>query len=105
MLYRMVNILLDNAIKNTTSGYIIVKADADDKHLKITVEDTGCGIAPEEADRIFERFVKLDKFKEGLGLGLTLCKMLAHRIGGDVVLDTTYAGPGARFVISLFKQH
>ena len=105
MLYRMVNILLDNAIKNTSSGYIIVKADADDKHLKITVEDTGCGIAPEEADRIFERFVKLDKFKEGLGLGLTLCKMLAHRIGGDVVLDTTYAGPGARFVISLFKQH
>ena len=105
MLYRMVNILLDNAIKNTTSGYIIVKADADDKHLKITVEDTGCGIAPEEADRIFERFVKLDKFKEGLGLGLTLCKMLAHRIGGDVVLDTTYAGPGARFVISLSKQH
>ena len=105
MLFRMVNILLDNAIKNTTSGYIIVKADADDKHLKITVEDTGCGIAPEEADRIFERFVKLDKFKEGLGLGLTLCKMLAHRIGGDVVLDTTYAGPGARFVISLSKQH
>ena len=105
MLYRMVNILLDNAIKNTSSGYIIVKADADDKHLKITVEDTGCGIAPEEADRIFERFVKLDKFKEGLGLGLTLCKMLAHRIGGDVVLDTTYAGPGARFVISLSKQH
>lgn len=105
MLYRMVNILLDNAIKNTTSGYIIVKADADDKHLKITVEDTGCGIAPEEADRIFERFVKLDKFKEGLGLGLTLCKMLAQRIGGDVVLDTTYAGPGARFVISLSKQH
>ena len=105
MLFRMVNILLDNAIKNTSSGYIIVKADADDKHLKITVEDTGCGIAPEEADRIFERFVKLDKFKEGLGLGLTLCKMLAHRIGGDVVLDTTYAGPGARFVISLSKQH
>ena len=105
MLFRMVNILLDNAIKNTTSGYIIVKADADDKHLKITVEDTGCGIAPEEADRIFERFVKLDKFKEGLGLGLTLCKMLAHRIGGDVVLDTTYAGPGARFVVSLSKQH
>ena len=105
MLFRMVNILLDNAIKNTTSGYIIVKADADDKHLKITVEDTGCGIAPEEADRIFERFVKLDKFKEGLGLGLTLCKMLAQRIGGDVVLDTTYAGPGARFVISLSKQH
>ena len=101
MLYRMVNILLDNAIKNTTSGYIIIKAEANTKLLNIAVEDTGIGIAPEEADRIFERFVKLDSFKEGLGLGLTLCRMLAKRIGGDVILDTNYAGPGARFIINL----
>jgi len=100
-LYRMVNILLDNAIKNTTSGYIIIKAEANTKLLNIAVEDTGIGIAPEEADRIFERFVKLDSFKEGLGLGLTLCRMLAKRIGGDVILDTNYAGPGARFIIKL----
>lgn len=97
----MVNILLDNAIKNTTSGYIIIKAEANTKLLNIAVEDTGIGIAPEEADRIFERFVKLDSFKEGLGLGLTLCRMLAKRIGGDVILDTNYAGPGARFIINL----
>ena len=101
MLYRMVNILLDNAIKNTTSGYIIIKAEANTKLLNIAVEDTGIGIAPEEADRIFERFVKLDSFKEGLGLGLTICRMLAKRIGGDVILDTNYAGPGARFIINL----
>lgn len=101
MLYRMVNILLDNAIKNTTSGYIIIKAEVNTKLLNIAVEDTGIGIAPEEADRIFERFVKLDSFKEGLGLGLTLCRMLAKRIGGDVILDTNYAGPGARFIINL----
>ena len=101
MLYRMVTILLDNAIKNTTEGHIYVKAETKDAHLAIAVEDTGCGIAPEEAEHIFERFVKLDNFKEGLGLGLTLCRMLAQRMGGDVALDTNYAGPGARFVINL----
>lgn len=101
MLYRMVTILLDNAIKNTTEGHIYVKAETKESRLTIAVEDTGCGIAPEEADRIFERFVKLNNFKEGLGLGLTLCRMLAQRMGGDVILDTSYVGPGARFVINL----
>jgi signal transduction histidine kinase len=100
MVIRMVSILIDNAIKNTTEGSIVLRSEANDSHLTISVEDTGCGIAPEKADSIFERFVKLDTFKEGLGLGLTLCRMLARRLGGDVTLDTTY-GPGARFVITL----
>ena len=98
---RMVISLLDNAIKNTTEGYICLKAECLDSTLTIAVEDTGCGIAPEEADRIFERFVKLDNFKEGLGLGLSLCKMLVQRVKGNVILDTSYAGPGARFVITI----
>ena len=98
---RMVTILLDNAIKNTPEGHICLKAEANSRQLTIAVEDTGCGIAPEDAERIFERFVKLNTFKEGLGLGLTLCRMLAQQSGGDVSLDTTYAGPGARFIITL----
>ena len=103
MVNRMVSILLDNAIKNTTEGCIVVKTAADDTQLTITVEDTGCGIAPEEADHIFERFVKLDDFKEGLGLGLPLCRMIAKRMGGNVILDTSYS-PGARFIITLPLQ-
>lgn len=101
MIARMVNILLDNANKNTTAGHITLKASAKDEQLTLAVEDTGCGIDAKEAERIFERFVKLDNFKEGLGLGLTLCRMLARRLNGNVRLDTSYAGPGTRFVISL----
>lgn len=101
MIARMVNLLLDNANKNTTTGHIAVKTSTESGKLQIAVEDTGCGIDAKEAEHIFERFVKLDNFKEGLGLGLPLCRMIANRLGGNVVLDTTYAGPGARFVITL----
>ena len=101
VLMRAVNTLIDNAIKNTTEGTITLKTSADGERLQLAVEDTGKGIPAEEAEHIFERFVKLDDFKEGLGLGLPLCRKLAERLGGQVFLDTTYKGPGARFVISL----
>ena len=101
MLYRMISLLIDNANKNTTEGYILAKATATSDKLSIIIEDTGCGVDPKEAEHIFERFVKLDNFKEGLGLGLSLCRMIARRMKGEVILDTTYAGPGARFVITL----
>jgi signal transduction histidine kinase/Tfp pilus assembly protein PilF len=101
MLKRIVGTLIDNAAKNTTEGSITLKAAADEDVLTITVEDTGCGIPPEEAERIFERFVKLNSFKEGVGLGLTLSRTLANRLGGNVTLDTNYVGPGARFVVTL----
>ena len=102
MLRRMVNILLDNAIKYTDEGTITLRAVIeDDSKLVLSVEDTGCGIPAEEANHIFERFVKLDTFKEGLGLGLPLCRMLAGRLKGFVIFDQTYAGPGARFVLTL----
>lgn len=76
---------------------------ADRKSLTISVEDTGCGVPVSEAERIFERFVKLNDFKEGLGLGLPLCRTLAKQIHGRVWLDTSYAGPGARFCIELLR--
>lgn len=101
MLYRMISLLIDNANKNTTEGYILAKATATSSQLSIIIEDSGCGVDPKEAEHIFERFVKLDNFKEGLGLGLSLCRMIARRMKGEVILDTTYAGPGARFVITL----
>ena len=102
-LRRMVDILLDNACKYTAEGSITLRAavSGNPQHLMIAVEDTGCGIAPEEASHIFERFVKLDTFKEGLGLGLALCRQLANRMEGTVALDSSYEGPGARFVINI----
>ena len=101
LLKSILNALLDNAIKNTTNGQIVIKADRDDEQmLTLAVEDTGCGIPAAEAEHIFERFVKLDTFKEGIGLGLPLCRTLADKLGGSVKLDTSYQ-KGARFIVRL----
>ena len=103
VLKRIVSLLLDNSVKNTNVGSIILKTEGDKKKMTITVEDTGCGVPASEADHIFERFVKLDDFKSGLGLGLPLCRTLAKQLHGRVWLDTSYGGPGARFCIELLR--
>ena len=54
----------------------------------------------EKANEIFERFVKLNKHKQGLGLGLSICRQLALSMGGNIWLDTTYTD-GARFVFTI----
>ena len=101
MLKRIINALLDNAAKYTEKGTITIRTTKEeDALLRITVEDTGCGIPANEADHIFERFVKLNTFKEGIGLGLPLSRRLAEQLGGTLQLDTTYT-PGACFVIKL----
>ena len=71
-----------------------------DQHIELVVEDTGCGIPLNEAEHIFERFVKLDSFKEGIGLGLPMCRTLAEKLGGSIRLDTSYQS-GARFIVTL----
>ena len=100
MLKRVVTLLFDNAVKYTKEGAITLKANADDEQVTLAVEDTGTGIPEKEAETIFDRFVKLDTFKEGLGLGLPLCRMIVERLGGTVNLDTTYK-QGARFIVKL----
>ena len=101
MLRIIINALVDNAVKNTPNGSVFLKASKpSDTELTLTVEDTGCGIPAAEAEHIFERFVKLDTFKEGIGLGLPLCRMLIEKLGGTVRLDTSYT-QGARFIVTL----
>ena len=100
MLHRILGALTDNAIKNTEKGNITLKAKTVAQTLLISVEDTGCGIPADQAENIFERFVKLDSFKQGIGLGLPLSRKLAEQLGGLVTLDTSYH-PGARFVVTL----
>ena len=100
MLRRMVNALLDNAIKYTERGSVTLKAYVNTGKLEIIIEDTGIGIPAQEANRIFERFVKLNTFKEGLGLGLPLTRMIASRLRGYLIYDPSYS-PGARFVLSI----
>lgn len=95
--------LLDNGVKNMspTGGRVTVGLTVDGGRLHISVTDNGSGISESDADRVFELFVKLDKFKEGVGLGLPFSRVMARRLGGDVRLDTSHHGPGARFVLTL----
>ena len=93
--------LLHNADKFTTEGTITIGCkQLNTRFMAFYVEDTGCGIAPDNQERIFEPFLKLDDFSEGLGLGLPLCRRLATLLKGEIVLDTLYSG-GARFLLKL----
>jgi signal transduction histidine kinase len=102
MLRRTLNCLMENAVKYTQKGSITIRSKEDGELLKIAIEDTGSGIPEHEAEHIFDRFVKLDNFKEGIGLGLSLSRQLAQQLGGNVELDTTYKD-GARFIVTLPK--
>ena len=110
---RVLTLLLDNAMKFThpaeaAGGVNAVKEKAHavlhltvgDGMVVFTVEDTGIGVPSEESEHIFEEFVQLDKYYDGTGIGLTVARSLAHRLGGDVRLDTDYSS-GARFVYTL----
>ncbi|WP_081773205.1 MULTISPECIES: sensor histidine kinase KdpD [unclassified Prevotella] len=92
--------LLDNAMKFTTQGQIILLINIEGSNLEFCVEDTGTGVLSEYAEKIFEPYVKLNDFFEGNGIGLTVARSIARRLGGDIKLDTEYHG-GARFVFSL----
>src|SRR5574344_2059700 len=65
--------------------------------VEFSVTDTGCGIPSEMADRIFQRFEKLDSFKQGTGLGLNICEHIATLLSGIIYLEQSYTN-GARFV-------
>ena len=95
--------LLENALKFTTEGSVTLKCavDMDKMQAIYTVEDTGAGIEEAEREHIFEPYVKLNQFFDGQGIGLTVARSIARRLDGDVVLDTTYEGPGSRFVLTL----
>lgn len=95
--------ILGNAQKFTEKGFIELRCGIDkDKHqLKLIVTDTGIGIPKEDQERIFELFEKGNaNFKEGIGLGLPICRRLASSIGGEVTLDDTYT-EGSRFVLAI----
>ena len=98
--------MVDNALKFAGKSTVEVLTSFDTASRKITVSvtDHGKGIAAENAERVFERFCKLDDYVPGAGLGLTLARTIARRLGGTLVLDTTYARQGARFVLEVPVQ-
>jgi len=94
--------LLNNALKFTEEGSVelSVRERAGNGGTEFSVTDTGRGISKENQDKVFERFYKEDSFKQGFGLGLTLCLKSARLLGGTLELDKKY-DKGARFVLTL----
>ena len=89
--------LIVNAIKFTSTGGIDVGYTLqEDGMLRFYVTDTGCGIPKEKRQEIFNRFVKLNNFEQGTGLGLPITQMIVNRMGGEIGLDSE-PGKGTTF--------
>ena len=95
--------LLTNACKHTTKGQIVLTSSLSENPGEVTfsVTDTGPGVPDDQAEKIFDRFTKLNEFVQGTGLGLSICREIATKMGGRVFLDTSYKAGGARFVFVL----
>ena len=106
--------LLTNANKFTDSGLIVLKYEVIPAEGKIrkadnsgyttdcilfSVTDTGQGIQKDQHKLLFERFGKLNSFKQGAGLGLAISKQIVGRLGGKIWIDSDYEG-GARFMFT-----
>ena len=94
--------LMKNALKFTKEGSVELKVRerAANGGVEFTITDTGIGIAEENHEKVFERFYKVDSFKQGLGLGLTMSRKMAELLDGSLTIDKTYT-KGARFVLVL----
>ena len=110
---RALSLLLDNARKFTQpaeaavnagaevkQGRVVLRLAIENQMLNFIVEDNGIGVPVDEAEHIFDEFVQLDDYYDGTGIGLTVARSIARRLGGNIVLDTSYTD-GARFVLSL----
>ena len=103
--------LLDNALKFTPDGgRITVEATQQADMVHVTVRDTGCGIRPEDEDRIFQQFVQVERDNEasrdGLGLGLYICRDLVERQGGVIWVASKFgSGTAVTFTIPILNRH
>ncbi|HMC63613.1 MAG TPA: ATP-binding protein, partial [Gemmataceae bacterium] len=107
-LQQILSNLLSNAIKFTPEGgTVLLKAEADARHVTLTISDTGVGIAPEEQELIFEKFRQggsaLTREHAGTGLGLSIVRELSKLLGGEVTLRSEL-GRGSTFTVRLPLQ-
>ena len=92
--------LLSNAIKFTSKGFISLFYEVEDMFVRVSVMDTGIGIPEDKLESVFERFVKLDDFYQGVGLGLPICKMIVEQLGGEIGVRSEL-GKGSTFWFTL----
>ncbi|HEU0298305.1 MAG TPA: ATP-binding protein, partial [Longimicrobium sp.] len=107
-LRQVMTALVSNAVKFTPRGAVSVRAGVAEEGgwMEIAVRDTGPGVPAQDGERIFHPFEQVDEgarsdsVNRGTGLGLTIARQLARRLGGDIVLRDGDA-PGAEFVLRL----
>ena len=97
--------LLDNAVKNTESGYVDVSVTAGTGIHSVHVRDTGAGIAREHLPHIFERFYKVDRARRdgGSGLGLAIVQQIVQAHGGEVRAESD-EGRGSTFSFTVLRH-
>ncbi|WP_333681387.1 hybrid sensor histidine kinase/response regulator [Prevotella pectinovora] len=97
---QIVNNLVGNAIKYTDEGKVTVSTAYMSGRLSIGVADTGCGMTPEEQQRVFNAFTRLPgaQRKEGVGLGLSIAREIVERLGGSINL-VSRKGEGSKFTV------
>jgi two-component system sensor histidine kinase QseC len=95
--------LVGNALRYVQEGgQVCIALAARDGALTLVVEDNGPGIAPDQRERVFERFYRgAQQDAHGSGLGLAIARQAAARLGGTVVLESGAGGVGCRFIVSL----
>lgn len=92
--------LLNNAIKHTTEGSIRLGYEIGEEAVIFYVSDTGSGIPDDKKEMIFSRFVQLDEWTKGVGLGLAICKGLITQMGGSINVESQL-GVGSTFYVTL----
>ena len=101
-LRQIINNLLSNAVKFTGRGSVTLSATYGDGHLVVSVADTGCGMNPEDRERIFQEFTRLPgaQGQEGFGLGLSIVRMLVQLLGGTIDVESE-PGKGSTFIVRI----
>ena len=94
-----------NAVKFTKQGHIRVGYRYENNNLHLYCEDTGIGIPKEKQKMVFERFVKLDEFVQGTGMGLAISKSIAERCGGEIGVSSEGEGKGTTFWVNIPCEH
>ena len=101
-LRQIVNNLLSNAVKFTGRGSVTLSATYGEGQLVVSVADTGCGMKPEDRERIFQEFTRLPdaQGQEGFGLGLSIVRMLVQLLGGTIGVESE-PGKGSVFTVRI----
>lgn len=95
-LYQVLLNFVTNALKFTSEGSIVIDYRINVNEVRFSVQDTGMGIEPEKQEAIFTRFVKLNNFIAGTGLGLPICQSIVTQLGGKIGVESE-PGKGSCF--------